>query len=180
MCVCVSRTVSQTVLWSIDCKGYILTRSLPYPYPCSTEVFSRLLTFNLMWCKSAAVFNELCFFLSDLFFFFLVNAQLFWWTGLVVTSIEWMNEYVNSFMCALVVPWTINRCVKLLYFFFLTSLYEWWTSLFFPCNCGHIYDKEPFSHTKDRPPGVIQQVLGFLYGAYELLLEPSPVRMEFF
>lgn len=120
MCGCASRTVSQTVLWSIDCKGYILTRFITVSISSQHRSFSRLLTFNLMWCKSAVIFNELCFFLSSLFFFFsffLVNAQLFWWTGLVVTSIEWMNEYVNSFMCALVVPWTINRCVKLLYFF---------------------------------------------------------------
>lgn len=110
-----------------------------------------------MWCRSAVTFNELEFFF---FRFFFLNAQLFWLTSFVVTSNEWMNEYVNSFMCVLVIPWTINRCVKLLYFF-LTSLYEWWTGLFFPCNCGYIYDKEPFSHTKDRPPGVIQQVLGF-------------------
>lgn len=97
---------------------------------------------------------------SFFFSLFFLNAKLFWLTSFVVTSNEWMNEYVNSFMCVLVIPWTINRCVKLLYFF-LTSLYEWWTGLFFPCNCGYIYDKEPFSHTKDRPPGVIQQVLGF-------------------
>lgn len=70
VCGCASRTVSQTVLWSIDCKGYILTRFITVSISSQHRSFSRLLTFNLMWCKSAVIFNELCFFLSDLSFFF--------------------------------------------------------------------------------------------------------------
>lgn len=88
-------------LCNID-GGFWLS-SLLWKLPQTDTQVSHL---ELIGCRSAVIFNEL--------YLFSCSAQFDLWFlwGLC------MNEYVNSFMCVLVVPWT-SSCVKTFFGFII-------------------------------------------------------------